>query len=90
MVRSIVGCGTLFGLVLVGELVVCCVFFCGISFIVVCVSSCDSGVSLIIVGNSVVVCGGWSFCCANSFCYSTSDVLLVVCHILRGPTSQRC
>ena len=57
MVRSIVGCGTLFGVVLVGELVVGCVSFCGISFIVG-VSICDSGVSSIIVGDSVVVCDG--------------------------------
>ena len=55
MVRSIVGCGTLFGVVLVGELVVGCVSFCVISFIAVGVGNCDSGVSSIIVGDSGVV-----------------------------------
>ena len=75
MVRSIVGCGMLFGVLLVGELVVGCVSFCGISFIVVGVGSCDSDVSSVIVGDSGVVCDGWSFCCAASFCSSTSDVL---------------
>ena len=48
MARSIVGCGTLFVVVLVGELVVGCVSFCGVSFIVVCVANCDSDVSSII------------------------------------------
>ena len=76
MVRSIVGCGTLFGVVLIDELVVGCVSFCGISFIVVSVGSCDSGVSSVLVGDSVVVCDDWSFCCADSFFSSTSDVLL--------------
>ena len=76
MVRSIIGCGTLFGMVLVGELVVCCVSFCVISFIAVSVGNCDSGVSSIIVGGSGVVCDGWLSCCADSFCSSTSDVLL--------------
>ena len=75
MVRSIVGCGTLFGVMLVGELVVGCVSFRGISIIVIGVGSCDSGVSSIIVSDSGVVCDGWSFCCADSFCSSTSDAL---------------
>ena len=75
MVRSIVGCGTLFGVVLVGELVVGCVSFCVISFIAVGMGNCDSGVSSIIVCDSGVVCDGWSFCCADSFCSSTSVAL---------------
>ena len=75
MVRSIAGCGTLFGVVLLVELVVGCVSFRGISFIVVAVGSCDSGVSSIIVGDSGVICDGWSFCYADSFCSTTSDVL---------------
>ena len=77
MVRSIVGCGTLFGVVLVGELVVGCVSFCVISFIAVGVGNCDSGVSSIIVADSGVLCDGWSFYCAGSFCSSTSVVLFV-------------
>ena len=76
MVRSIGECGTLFGVVLLGELVVSCVSFHGISFIVVAVGSCDSGVSSIIVGDSGVICDGWSFCYADSFCSTNSDVLL--------------
>ena len=75
MLRSIVGCGTLLGVVLVGELLVGCVSFFVISFIAVGVGNCDSGVSTIIVGDSGVVCDGWSFCCADSFCSSTSVVL---------------
>ena len=75
MLRSIVGCGTLLGVVLVGELLVGCVSFFVISFIAVGVGNCDSGVSTIIVGDSVVVCDGWSFCCADSFCSSTSVAL---------------
>ena len=75
MVRSIVGCGTLFGVVLVGELVVGCVSFCVISFIAVDLGNLDSGVSSIIVSDSGVVCDGWSFYCAGSFCSSTSVVL---------------
>ena len=72
MVRSIVGCGTLFRVVLVGELVVGCFSFCVISFIAVGMGNCDSCVSSIIVCDSGVVCDGWSFCCADSFCSSTS------------------
>ena len=75
MVRSMVGCGTLLRVVLVGELVVGCVSFCVISFIAVGMGNCDSGVSSIIVGDSGVVCDGWSFCCADSFCSSTSVAL---------------
>ena len=65
MVRSIVGCGTLFGVVLVGELVVGCVSFCVISFIAVGMGNCDLGVSSVIVCDSGVLCDGWSFCCAD-------------------------
>ena len=68
MVRSIVGCGTLLGVVLVGELVVDCVSFYVISFIAVDVVSCDSGVSSVIVGDSGVVCDSWSFCFVDPFC----------------------
>ena len=75
MVRSIVGCGTLFGVVLVGELVVGCVSFCVILFIAVGVGTYDSSVSSTIVGDSGVICDGWSFCCSDSFCSSSSDVL---------------
>ena len=39
--RSISGCGTLFGVVLVVELVVDCVSFCVISFVAVGVGNCD-------------------------------------------------
>ena len=48
MARSIVGCGTLFVVILVGDLVVGCVSFCGVSFIVFRVANCDSYVSSII------------------------------------------
>ena len=65
--RSTVGCGTLFGVVLVGELVVGCVSFCCISFIVADMGSCDSGVFSIIAGDSGVVYDGWSFCCTGFF-----------------------
>ena len=88
MVRSIAECGTLFGVVVVDELVIGGAIFCGISFIVVDVGNCDSGVSGIKVGVGIwdagvpsivagildVVCGGWSFCGADSFCSSSSDV----------------
>ena len=72
MVRSIVGCATLFGVVLAGELVVGCVSFCVTSFIAVSMGNCDSGVSSIAVCDSGVVWDGWLFCCADSFCPSTS------------------
>ena len=75
LVRSIVWSGMLLGVVLVGELVVGCVSFCVISFIAVGVGNCDSGVSSITVRGSVVVCDNWSFCCADSFRSSISDVL---------------
>ena len=75
MRRSIVECGTFFGVLLVGQLVVGCVSFCVISFIAGGVGNCDSGISSIKVGDSVAVCGGWSFCYADSFCSSTSDAL---------------
>ena len=75
MVRSIVGCRTLFGVALVGELVVGCVSFCVILFIAVGMGNCDSGVSSLIVCDSGLVCDGWPFCCANSFCSSTSVAL---------------
>ena len=58
MVRSIVGCGTLFGVVLIVELIVGCVSFGVISFIAVGMSNCDSGVSSIIVCDSSMVCDG--------------------------------
>ena len=81
MVRSIVGCGTLFGVVLVGELVVGCVSFCVILFTAVGMGNCGLGVSSIIVCDSDVLCDVWSFCCADSFCSSTSVVvrLSVIC-----------
>ena len=63
------------GGVLIGELVVGSVSFCVISFIAGGMGNCDSGVSSIIVDDSVVVCDCWSFCCADSFCSSTSDAL---------------
>ena len=56
MGRPIVGCGTLFGVVLVVELVVVCLSFSVISFIAVGVGNCDSGVFSIIAGDSGVVC----------------------------------
>ena len=64
-------------MLLVAELVVGCVSFCVISFIAVGVGNCDSGVSSIIVADSGVLCDGWSFYCAGSFCSSTSVVLFV-------------
>ena len=72
MVRSIVGCETLFGVLLGGELVVGCVSFCVNSFITVGMGNYDLGVSSIIVCDSGVVCDVWSFCCVDSFCSSTS------------------
>ena len=81
MVTSIVGCGSLFGVVLVGELVVGCVSFCVILFTAVGMGNCGLGVSSIIVCDSDVLCDVWSFCCADSFCSSTSVVvrLSVIC-----------
>ena len=38
------------------------------------VGICDAGMSSIIVGDLGVVCDGWSFCCGDSFCSSSSDV----------------
>ena len=49
-------------------------------------NNCGSGVSSIIVGDSGVVCDGWSFNCADSFCSSASDLLFG----FRTPTIQRC
>ena len=66
---------TLFGVVLLGELVLGCVSFCGISFIVVGVGNCDSDVSSVVVDDSSVVCEGLLFCCADSFSSLTSGVL---------------
>ena len=74
MMRSIVGCGTLFGVVLVGGLVRLCFILCYFIYCCWC-GNCDLGVSSIIVGDSGVVCDGWSFCCVGSFCSSTSVVL---------------
>ena len=66
MVGSIVGCGALFGVMMIGELVVGCVSLCVISFIAVGMGNCDSGVSSIIVCDSGVICAVWSFCSAKA------------------------
>ena len=95
MVRSIVGCGTLFGVLLVGESVVGCVSFCVNSFIAVGMGNYDSGVSSIIVWIRVwyVMCGHFVVLIHFVHLLQLHGLVFVygqvVRHILLGPNSQR-